>query len=46
MEKDLKNEKNGTVSVRRIGRNDTGTLMLHEAIVRLETEALRSTFFL
>ncbi len=35
--------KEGTVSFRRIGRNDTETLRLREAMVRLETEALRST---
>ena len=35
--------KEGTVSLRRIGRNDTETLTLREAMVRLETEALRST---
>ena len=32
-----------TVSFRRIGRNDNETLTLREAMVRLETEALRST---
>ena len=35
--------KEGTVSLRRIGRNDTETLTLREVMVRLETEALRST---
>jgi threonyl-tRNA synthetase len=35
--------KEGTVSLRRIGRNDNETLTLREATVRLETEALRST---
>ncbi|WP_420347647.1 threonine--tRNA ligase [Pelagibius sp.] len=35
--------KEGSVSFRRIGRNDTETLSLREAMVRLETEALRST---
>ena len=35
--------KEGTVSLRRIGGNNTETLTLHEAMVRLETEALRST---
>ncbi len=35
--------KEGTVSLRRIGRNDNETLSLREAVVRLETEALRST---
>ena len=35
--------KEGTVSFRRIGRKDTETLTLREAMVRLETEALRST---
>jgi len=35
--------KDGTVSLRRIGRNDNETLTLREAMVRLETEALRST---
>ncbi|MGF1628001.1 MAG: threonine--tRNA ligase [Kiloniellaceae bacterium] len=35
--------KEGTVSLRRIGRNDNETLTLREAMVRLETEALRST---
>ena len=34
--------KEGTVSLRRIGRNDSETLTLREAMVRLETEALRS----
>ncbi len=37
--------KEGTVSLRRIGRNDTETLTLRDAMVRLETEALRSTRF-
>ena len=35
--------KEGTVSFRRMGRNDNETLTLREAMVRLETEALRST---
>ncbi|MBM3505830.1 MAG: threonine--tRNA ligase [Alphaproteobacteria bacterium] len=35
--------KDGTVSLRRIGRNDNETLTLREAMVRLKTEALRST---
>ena len=35
--------KEGTVSLRRIGRNNIETLTLREAMVRLETEALRST---
>ena len=35
--------KEGTLSLRRIGRNDNETLTLREAMVRLETEALRST---
>ncbi|WP_299392636.1 threonine--tRNA ligase [Pelagibius sp.] len=35
--------KDGTVSFRRIGRNDTETIRVREAMVRLETEALRST---
>ncbi len=35
--------KDGTVSLRRIGRNDNETLTLREAVVRLETELLRST---
>ena len=34
--------KEGTVSLRRIGRNDNETLTLRDAMVRLETEALRS----
>ena len=33
----------GTVSFRRIGRKDSETLTLREAMVRLETEVLRST---
>ena len=35
--------KEGTVSLRRLGRTDTETLTLSEAMVRLETEALRGT---
>ena len=35
--------KEGTVSFRRIGHKDNETLRLREAMVRLETEALRST---
>lgn len=35
--------KEGTVAFRRIGRNENETLTLREAMVRLETEALRST---
>ena len=35
--------KEGTVSLRRIGRRDNETLTLREAMVRLETEALCST---
>ncbi len=35
--------KEGTVALRRIGSKDNETLTLHEAMVRLETEALRST---
>ena len=33
----------GTVSLRRLGQRDSETLTLREAVVRLETEALRST---
>ncbi|MEO1192419.1 MAG: threonine--tRNA ligase [Pseudomonadota bacterium] len=33
----------GTVSLRRLGRQNSETLTLREALVRLETEALRST---
>ena len=33
----------GTVSMRRIGRKETETITLREAMVRLETEAMRST---
>ena len=40
---DKREAKEGTVSLRRIGRNNTETLTLREAMVRLETEALRST---
>ena len=35
--------KEGTVSLRRVGRNDNETLTLREAMVRLETEALCSS---
>ena len=35
--------KEGTVSLRRLGRKDTETLPLREAMVRLEAEALRGT---
>ncbi len=35
--------KEGTVSLRRIGRSDNEPLTLREAMVRLEIEALRST---
>ena len=35
--------KEGTVAFRRIGRKENETLTLREAMVRLETEALRST---
>ena len=35
--------KEGTVSLRRLGRTDNETLTLSEAMVRLETEALRGT---
>jgi threonyl-tRNA synthetase len=35
--------KEGIVSLRRLGREDSETLSLHEAVIRLETEALRST---
>lgn len=35
--------KEGTLSLRRLGREGSETLSLREAIIRLETEALRST---
>ena len=35
--------KEGTVSLRRLGREGSETLSLREAVIRLETEALRST---
>ncbi len=35
--------QDGTVSLRRIGSNESETLSLREVMVRLETEALRST---